>query len=355
MVAAFPADPAQLTAEWLGEAVGGEVTSFDIDQIGVGVGLLGRLYRVSLEGQNVPASVVAKFPTLDEGARMNVVEHLNFYRNEVNFYRDVAGQTPIATPMVYFAEHDPDSGDFALILEDLGDRRMCDQVAGCAIADAKVAIDAMVDQHAAWWGSDRFEAHPWIPRYSDPPFPQVLAGMFKQSWPRALDIVGGQLADAYRDFGDRFPDLIEWFMNAGCEPPLTLGHGDYRLDNMFFATKDGQAPITLVDWQICCRIRGGYDLGYFISQSLSTDERREHESSFRDRYLEGLAKKGIDYPEDSFDNDYRRTTAWCFIYPVVATGQIEITNERHRALIQGITDRAIQAIEDNDALELLPT
>jgi thiamine kinase-like enzyme len=162
------------------------------------------------------------------------------------------------------------------------------------------------------------------------------------------------LQSAYRDYGDRFPELIEWTLTMESKPPVTLNHGDYRLDNMFFSRNGGDAKITLVDWQICCRARGGFDLGYFISQSLSTEDRRKYESSLRDRYLEGLAKRGVDYPEDDFDGDYRRTVAWCFIYPVVATGQIEITNERHRELLQGMFDRAVQAMEDNDALELLP-
>lgn len=353
MGAAFPVDPSQLSAEWLGEAVGGKVSSFDTEQIGIGVGLLGRLYRVSLQGEGVPASVIAKFPTLDDGARMNVIEPLNFYSKEVRFYKEAAEHTPIATPKAYFAEHDAESGDFALLLEDLSDRRMCDQMEGCVLADARVAIDAMVDLHASWWSSDRFSAMPWIPSYSDPPFPQVLAGMFKQSWPRALEIVGGQLDDAYRDFGDRFPDLVAWFVEEAADEPVTFCHGDFRLDNVFFGNND-QAPVTLVDWQICFRGRAGYDLGYFISQSLDTEVRRAHETELRDRYLEGMAARGIDYPEDDFDADYRRTVAWCFIYSVVATGSIEITNERHRSLIQGMTDRAVQAIEDNDSLELLP-
>jgi thiamine kinase-like enzyme len=354
MGAAFPADPSQLSNEWLGNAVGGTVSGFDVEQIGIGVGLLGRLYRVTLQGEGVPATVIAKFPTLDEGARMNVVEPLRFYEKEVRFYSEAADEASISTPKAYFAEHDPASGDFALLLEDLSDQLMCDQNVGCAIKEAEIAIDALVDLHASWWASDRFEKFPWIPVYSDVPYPQVLAGMYKQAWPRALEVVGSQLQSAYRDYGERFPELIEWNLTSGAEPPVTLNHGDYRLDNMFFSKGGDRADITLVDWQICCRARGGYDLGYFISQSLSTEDRRKHESSLRDRYLEGMAKQGIEYPEEDFDSDYRRTVAWCFIYPVVATGQIEITNERHRALVQQMFDRSVQAMEDNDALELLP-
>ncbi|MEX0875113.1 MAG: phosphotransferase [Actinomycetota bacterium] len=352
---AFPRGPEEITTDWLSKHVGGTVGSFDVEQIGIGVGLLGRLYRLELSGDDVPASVIAKFPTLDEGARMNVVEPLNFYSKEVQFYNEAAKDTPIPTPQVYFASHDRESGDFSLLLEDLGDRRMCDQNAGCLFADAKVAVDAIVDLHATWWSSDRLVSMPWIPAFVEPPYPQVLAGMFKQSWPRALEVAGEGMGDAYKDFGDRFPELVEWFATEASRPPVTFCHGDYRLDNLFFGITDDHAPLTVVDWQICLRARGGYDMGYFVSQSLSTEDRRTHETALRDRYLEGIANRGIDYPEAAFDADYRRTTAWCFIYPVVATGQIEVTNERHRELVKAMTARAIQAIEDNDALELLPS
>ncbi len=37
-----------------------------------------------------------------------------------------------------------------------------------------------------------------------------------------------------------------------------------------------------------------------------------------------------------------------------ASGQIELANERARELVAGMMDRAITAIEDLDALSLLP-
>ena len=64
----FPVDPQFVTPEWLSEVLGGEVRSCRLEQIGVGIGLLGRIYRVHLEGTNVPASAVVKMPTLDEQA-----------------------------------------------------------------------------------------------------------------------------------------------------------------------------------------------------------------------------------------------------------------------------------------------
>lgn len=354
--ATFPRGPEDITADWLSEAVGAKVDDFEIEQIGIGVGLLGRLFRLKLTGDGkTPEGVVAKFPTLDEGARMNVVEPMNFYEKEVRFYSEVAGVTPVATPRLYFAHFDPSSRDFVLLFEDLSDRRMCDQTTGCAVEDAFTAVDTMIDLHAFWWESPRFGDTPWLPVIADPPYPQIIAGMFKQAWPVAQDIFGARLTDRYQDFGDRFPDLVGWFTEMGSLPPRTFVHGDFRLDNLFFGAHGEQHPLTVVDWQLSFRGRAGYDLAYFISQSLTTDDRRSSEEELIAAYREGIAAKGIEYPDDELDSDYRRTVAFCYCYPIISAGQIEFTNERHRELVTGMLDRAVAAIEDTDALELLPS
>lgn len=350
----FPREPEQITSEWVSSALGTDATVGGIEQIGIGVGLLGRLYRVALSGNGVPSSVIVKLPTLDEGARMNVVEPLNFYEKEVRFYQQAAEETPVGTPRAYVADHDAASGDFVLVLEDLSGRRMEDQVAGCKGADAEKAVDAMAGLHAFWWGGRRFETMPWLPFYSDPPYPQVIAGMYKQSWPAALELFGSRLSESYRDYGERFVDLVPWFVEQASRGPFTLCHGDFRLDNVFFGTRDTDPPVTLVDWQICFRGRGAYDLGYFLSQSLATDELRACGPALLDRYEEKLAAGGVEYPAGELKHDYARTIAWCFIYPVVSAGQIEFTNERQRELVVGMLDRAVAAIEETDALALLP-
>ena len=231
---------------------------------------------------------------------------------------------------------------------------MCDQTVGCAVADAETAIDAMSDMHSHWWASD-FSDLPWLPNYADAPFPQVIAGMFKQAWPRALEVLGDQLSPTFRDYGERYPEIVQWFMDEATNEPHTFVHGDFRLDNLFFANAADDAPVTIVDYQISFRGRAGYDLGYFVSQSLETDVRRKSESALIERYRQGLASNGIEYTMDDLMTDYRRTVAYCFIYPIVACGQIEVTNDRMLQLLQGMLDRAVQAIEDNKALEILPS
>ena len=353
-MAEVPLRPEAVTTEWLSDVLGAEVKSFSSEQIGLGVGLLGRLFRLTLETNgDGPKSVVAKFPTVDENARMHVIEPMNFYEKEIRFYEQAATDTPIGTPRVYCSHFDPSSRDFVLLLEDLSDRRMEDQVVGCQSVDALTAVNTLIDLHAHWWEDPKLDSLAWLPKLADPPYPQVIAGMFKQAWPRALEILGDQINATYRDYGDRYGELVAWFCEKGTEPPVTFVHADYRLDNLFFANGHDE-PLTVVDWQLSFRGRAGYDVAYFLSQSLTTDARRGCEKELKDAYHDGLASRGVDYPKDEFEQDYRRTVAFCFCYPIIAGGQIEFTNDRGRELVSDMLDRSIRAIEDNNALDILP-
>jgi hypothetical protein len=148
--------------------------------------------------------------------------------------------------------------------------------------------------------------------------------------------------------------MVPWFGDQLARPPRTLLHGDLRLDQLFFAVGAGDPPVTALDWQITGMGRGAYDLAYFLGQSLPTEIRRTNEGLLIKRYTERLAEHGVDYPRDEIMRDYRITTAFCFIYPVIVGGRIEMANERHLDLLQIIFNRAAAAIEDHDALALRP-
>jgi Ecdysteroid kinase-like family len=354
-MAGFPVDPSSVTAEWLSEVLRADVRDCRLEQIAIGVGLLGRLYRAHLDGgPDVPRSVVVKLPLVHSEVRSAVCEDLEFYLREVRFYQEIGPANPLRPARAYFSAFDETTHDFLLVLEDLGRLRVADQVVGCTAADAGTVIDAIASHHAHWWESRRFAALPWLKTFSSPPFPAACVENFEAAWPRFLEDVGANLSPAMRAFGDRFAALIPWFWQELARPPHTFLHGDLRLDQLFFGVGANDPPVTALDWQITSKGRGAYDVAYFLSQSLATETRRGCESQLVERYAEGLARHGIDYPRAELWRDYRLTTAWCFAYPVIATGRIDRANDRQLQLLQAISDRAGVAIEDHDALSLRP-
>ncbi|MEB3983032.1 DUF1679 domain-containing protein [Mycobacterium sp. 663a-19] len=354
-MARFPVDPLSVTGAWLGDVLGADVRGCRLEQIGIGVGLLGRLYRAHLDGgPDVPRSVVVKLPLARSDARSAVCEDLEFYLREVRFYQEIGLANPLRPARPYFAAYDETTHDFVLVLEDLGLLRNADQIAGCTVADAETVIDAIAGHHAHWWESRRFAALPWLQPFSTPPITAGLTANLEAAWPRFLEGVGTGLSPAMRAFGERIPALVPWFWQELARPPHTFLHGDLRLDQLFFAVKPDDPPLTALDWQVTSRGRSAYDVAYFVSQSLATETRRSCESRLVERYAERLAEHGIDYPRDELWRDYRLTTAWCFAYPVIAAGRIDLANDRQLHLLRSITDRAAVAIEDHDALSLRP-
>lgn len=351
----IPVDPQSLTADWLSEVLDADVRSCTLEQIGIGVGLLGRLYRVHLEGgPGTPATVVVKLPTSDLPARTAICEPGNFYLREIRFYQEIGLTNPLRPARPYFAAFDDVTHDFVLVLEDLGRLRNADQTLGCSVADAEVVIDAIAGHHAHWWDNDRLASLQWLTPMNTPPLSDVIITNFKAAWPVFLDRIGSDMSPAMRDFGERFPSAMQWFLDQFARPPATYVHGDLRLDQLFFPVGPDDPPLTVLDWQIGAKGRGGYDIGYFLSQSLTAETRRRYEDELLDRYAERLAEHGIVYPARQLRHDYRLAIAWCFAYPVLGAGSLDITNDRHLELLRTMLRGATAAIEDHDALSLRP-
>jgi ecdysteroid kinase len=354
-MAMFPVEPDSVTPTWLSEVLGAKVHGCTLEQIGIGVGLLGRLYRVHLTaGPQLPKSVVVKFPTLDPVARSAICQDLEFYLREVRFYQEIGLANPLRPARPYFAAFDQTTHDFVLVLEDLDGLRLADQIVGCTSTDAETVIDAIADHHAHWWESARFATLPWLQTYRTPPFPAVLTANLEAAWPRFLDGVGTELSPALRAFGEHLPALVPWYCDEIARPPHTFLHGDLRLDQLFFATDPVDSTVTALDWQVTAKGRGAYDVGYFLSQSLATDVRRGCEFDLLERYAARLSERGIDYPAAELQRDYRITVAWCFVYAVLGIGRIDLANDRQFALLRAISERSASAIEDHDALSLRP-
>lgn len=349
----FPTDPNSVSAGWLSEVLHAEVRECRLEQIGIGVGILGRVYRVHLQGAGAPESVVVKLPTLDAKG-VALCQDLDFYLCEVRFYEDVGQDNPLRPAHAYFTAFDATTHDFILVLEDLGRLRVTDQIEGCSVTDAQTVVDAIADHHAHWWQSARFASMPWLRPFTTPPYPQVLAANFKAAWPVVLEQFGAELSPPIRAFGDRFPSLIGWYASEFTKPPRTFVHGDLRLDQLFFAVEDDAPPVTALDWQISSLGRGAYDLAYFLSQSMTTDRRRRCEGKLIERYAERLAEGGIDYGAAELHRDYRLTTAWCFAYPVLGAGRFAVANQRQVDLLRVMLRGSVAAIEDHDALALRP-
>jgi hypothetical protein len=347
----FPICSADLDATWLGEALGapGRLRGFDAVPIGAGVGLVGNLAKVTLDwtGADGPATVIAKFPAAGDESRF-VAMVLRMYEREVRAYEQVTPRSPLGSPERLFSAFDPGSHDFALLISELQGRNP-DQLQGGTEKDAALAVDRLAAHHAAFWVDDTLAAMTWLPALDDPQIVGAVQVAFQGGWQTLAPTVTDLTTPEIGALCERFPDLIPRLMHDLAQPPWTLAHGDYRLDNMFF----DQGEIALCDWQLVCRARGPYDLAYFTTQSLDVEQRREWEPDLTARYASGLDANGVrDYTDEQLRLDYRLATLFCLVYPVVAGGGLTVEDERHTVLCRTLFERCVAAIADLDCLEL---
>jgi hypothetical protein len=351
-----------IDASWLTAALasrlpdGVEVRSFSVETIGTGVGLMGLLYRLTVEydgdgDRAAPPTVIVKLPVLIDATRQVAVAY-RFYEKEVAFYRELAAETPLRTPAVYFADHDLDTDDFVLVMQDVGHLRAADQIAGCARDDALAAVAALARHHAAFWNDARFATDElaWLPFGSDPPTPESVADCFATYWEPFVEFIGDELSPEIKAVGEWLPGAARDLLSVPEGHAITVTHGDFRLDNLFF---DHARVVTALDWQVTFKGVGGYDFAYFVSQSLSAADRRLYLDELVGTYLGTLADAGISYPEDQFWLDVRRTLLFCLVYPVQVMA-LDLTDPRAAALVREMAHRASSAITEMGALELVP-
>lgn len=355
----IPAGPEALTPEWLTQALRqtgtireAAVRSFDTEVIAQGVGLIGQLARVKLhydrEEPGAPRSLVAKFPAAAPENR-EIGNLFRFYEREIRFYEEIAQEVELRTPRRYYSAMDTQAGEYVLLLEDLAPARVGDQLASCSPAEVELAIRELAKFHAGWWENPRLAEMDWMPMVNDP-IQKSAEDSYQQSWEPFLERFGKRVPAWLLRTGEELGKNIARILDEMADPPRTIIHGDYRLDNLFFATPEGGDPLAVVDWQIASRGRGIFDVAYFMSTNVDPRERRAVEQDVLRAYHRILTERGVrDYDFDQLLRDYRLSVLFCLVYSVIAGGSLDLSNERGVALAQAMIDRTASAIEDLDA------
>jgi hypothetical protein len=345
-----------ITADYLSRVLGQEIVAVAAEPVGLGVGLIGQLYRVLptyAPGATGPAALIAKLPGATEESRF-VAMVLNMYQKECGFYRELAATSGDLSPASHHVTFEDETHDFVLVLDDIGHHRQADQISGIGLADAETAVRALARLNATWWEHPDLFASPFVRPLNESPFPEAVSMSYDGAWAVALELYGPMMSDQIRDFGARYSGLFRWFCDRLCEPPVTLTHGDWRGDNLFF-TGDPSVPVIAVDWQLISIAKGIKDFTYFVTQSLRVADREAHEEGLLRIWLDELHANGVGgYDFDRAWEDYRLAVAWAFVYPVIATSTLDPADERGADLTRSMLERSVAAIEHLRALELVP-
>ena len=360
----LPKNPNEITVDWLTKVLqqkgtissSGAVTEVKRKSIGEGVGMMSGVeileLKYSHDVSDAPSSLVIKYPT-DNEANREIANQFNVYKREVRSFQEIVPQNPAASPEVYLADIEGDS-DFIILLEDLSDYRLGDQVIGATLEESQLALQEVAKQHATFWGkvsSDEFE---WMPRFSNS---WNATSMFEgalASWETGIENFSDYIPQWIREIKDDFFSALPSLQAHLDIDPVTVVHGDFRLDNLFFGKEPHHHKVTYLDWQGPVRGKGIIDVAFLLSQSTQTEVRSAHDKELIHLYVDSLENQGVkNYTFDQAWEDYRVGVLyqWCFV--ALVTGSLDPSNERGKAWMTEMVKRNVLAIKDLNCLELL--
>ena len=360
----IPSNENDITADWLARALadGGasdvpEIHNAIVEEIGSGVGLVGKILRCHLTygAAGGPETVIVKLPSAHpETFRMAM--GLGLYRREYAFYRQIAPHIPLRSPALWYGDFDDASHRFVLVLEDLRDMAAADQLDGASAEQAKTAIRAIARLHGFYWNKVDQPSVAGFQTASDRERRQMTQAAYQANLGPALERFGELFPHHTRQLAEDYATRLADHLEAVSAGPQTFTHGDFRLDNLFFAGDGGKSEdFAAVDWQVCGIASGLQDVAYFLSSSVATEVRRQIEREALAEYHDVILSMGAE--EFTFTEcwrSYRQNMLGCLRTPIIAGGQLDFSSDRSRQLAEVFLQRTLTAIDDLDAHEFLP-
>ena len=359
----IPAGSHEVSAAWLQRALaaGGKVDvppirDVRLEQVGVGIGHVGESVRCHLSySEECPGAPETVFVKLHSPHRETdkLARRVRLYRREHAFYRLLAHLAPIRSPILYYGDYERRRNRLVLVLEDLGGMQRIDEIEGAGEAQARSAVRAIARFHAYSW--DRTRASPYVDIFDslEPKWRPPVQLIYLASLRRTFEVFGDHFSNEMR----RITETLGWraadYMGDLAGGPRAFGHGDYRLDNMFFGP--GPDDFAVIDWQVCGGNNPLGDVAYFLGGSLPVGLRRSIEREAVAEYHETLCRGGVEGigPEDCW-RLYRQNMFVRMLVIVISAGGLDISNERSVQLLGLGLDRTLAALEDLEAEQFLP-
>lgn len=316
MPAPLPENADQVTPQWLTAAMAARgivatVKTVEVTEQHRGTNANAML-RVTYDSDtDLPTDLFVKLLPTDPDERAAIVR-TGMGEKEVLFYQRLADRISMRTPKVLAAEVEPESGAFVVVLEEL-------LSAGCRLPDPDVgvspaqAMGAMADyanlHHRYLDAHKRADEAAWV-------VPSRRGSDYgKVRLQQGLDNHRDKLSDPFAELARFYIDHQDAQHNLWAMGEHSVLQGDSHLGNVFTeGDRVGFLDWGLINLGACMR-----DVSYFITMTLSPENRRQHEAALIREYLDRRAELGA--VATTFDQawlEHRVQAA----YTVVASCQI---------------------------------
>lgn len=351
----------EITSDWLASVLGGDVGPITMQRIGDGhIGVNVRIAMPDAQA-DLPRSLVVKLPATDETS-LTTAAMLRHYERETRFYTELAATVDMRVPTCFHGDWTPETNDFVLVLEDMAPSVQGDQLVGCTVEQACDAVRELAKLHGPRWDDPTLDDIDWIEHdraaaigssADDAAIEAAggLATMWQMLFPGFAATYRSHLSAEEFELAEHFGTVIATW-RAGRSGPRSITHGDYRLDNMLFATSPDGPPVTVVDWQTPAHGTPLTDLSYFIGAGLLAPERRANERDLIDVYLEALSAYDIALNDAWVWEQYRRD-AFAGLVVAAMASQIVTLNDRSEAMFGAMAQRHLRQALDHDSISLV--
>ncbi len=357
----IPMTLADVSADWLTTVLRDDGTLPDnvqvadatLEPMGAGVGMMSSMSRIRItysDETDAPSSLVIKLPAENETNRA-VAEQFNLYMKEARYYQELRPKTECRSPDTYLVVFDDDE-NFLMLMSDASEYRMGNQVTGATLEETELCIDELTKLHASFWND--IEQVAWLPHISNSDNARNMALGAEAGWPQMMEYFGDFVPAAVNEKRTAYLASIPGQQERLDQDPITLIHGDFRMDNMLFGEKPEHHPLQVVDFQGPLKGKGIADVGYLLSHSTQAEVRQQHERTLLERYVNGLKEGGVTgYEFDTAWEDYRLGVLYAWTVAVVIAGTLDPSNERGFAWMSRMIERNATALLDLDCFELL--
>lgn len=230
-------------------------------------------------------------------------------------YDHVLPLVKLEVPAGYHFGFEPRSWRSIVVTEDVGvtrDATFYTPQQELTLEQAAELVTQMATWHGTLWDhpvlregwlQTTAERHASLSRFLD------WSKASRVGYERAGDVVPREIASRHEQVVAAYGAA----MQLGSRGPLTFLHGDPHCAGNYYETGGGR--MGWADWGVCLRGGWGYDYAYFVTSSLTIEQRRSWERQLLEHYLAELGAAGA--PAPSFDDawlTYRQQA----LYPAVA-------------------------------------
>ena len=132
----------------------------------IGTGQMADSLRVTMQhtgNDSAPATLIAKVPKANDASRA-ASRMTRCYEVETSFYSEICSVVDARVPDCYHVEYSAHDDEFLLLLEDLAPAKQGDQLGGCSVDDAMLAVTEMAKLHGSLWESRLIQNNEWLHR-----------------------------------------------------------------------------------------------------------------------------------------------------------------------------------------------